>query len=111
MKNTIKGFGIVALVAIVSLVIGVTSCSNVGGTLTIVNGTSDRIYVYLNGDGFSDNIYLESGKSKKYTYEDNREGTIRASEVDSSGGSLGKTFTERFVVEGNKDTTVTVKWQ
>jgi len=110
MKNTIKWFGIIALVAIAGMSIVVTSCTNVGGSLTVKNGSDKRIEYFIEYNGLpSDNGSLEAGASKTYDYTEDRDGTVKATAVYPEGGSIPgiKGFSERFTVK-NDDITVTV---
>jgi len=81
MKNTIKWFGIIALVAVVGMALSVTSCSAPGGTLTVKNGSSKSINYSVNyiknGMEAAEKGNLESGKSsKKYVFDEDKNITV-----------------------------------
>ena len=119
MKNIVKLFGIIALVAVIGLALGVTSCgeTGTGGTLTVTNGTSGTIHsvrvtsgtgaVNPSGGSLSSSGDLESGKSAKYTFTDDTEVRVNA-DIRAANGDLIKKF-EKLGVTVGKGEDVTVK--
>jgi hypothetical protein len=110
MKNTIKWFGIIALVAIVGMALCLTSCEEKGGTLTVKNDSGVVIGFSVNAmTGLATNGSLKSGDSEKFTFDEDTSVDIPVSLFDEYGYKV-KSFSKTVTVEKGEDVTVTVTY-
>jgi predicted GTPase len=104
MKNIVKLFGIIALVAVIGF--SMVSCDKEGGTLTIKNSTSVQLVIDIMEGNDIDNIKtvsLDAGASKMWTYE-----VFVGIDVYARDLSTNKSFYKRVYIEKGNDVTVTI---
>lgn len=113
MKNDFKLFGIIALIAAIGF--SAVSCGEKGGVVEITNGHtfSAQVHCYSSMPSTGKQQLsktINSGKTAKWTFDEDDTIYISATFVNESGG-FGGTYSDEIDLSGGETKTVTIKPQ